>query len=417
MKGISLSLPRPVAVFAAALLFIIAGAASSSAHQVPEGFTGFEDPFICRSCHEVIFNEWSVSMHAASSKFGDPVHNAVYSSFTSAMKAQGKKPNYHCASCHAPTASNMEALIKGDEAPTAREITNMWGVTCAFCHKAESLVEGEGFHTYRVTDVIKGREAISARDIEPQTFQNFKDTPLAAQMEKFATLSHEVERSEFASSYRMCLGCHGKKVGEKGGVICSMEEEGVSDCLPCHMPQAPGFASNSSVRRDRPTHAFHGINGAHDPDMLRKGAEVSLGAEAGRLVVELKNPNPHYFPSTNPMRVAYVKVEVFGADGALLYTNFDKDPMADPKAVLIKVFEGGGKLGVPSWDAEGVAKDTRLAAGEDRLITYELPEGAARATARLFYRFVPGPAVEKFRIPKDGVVEAAHLVSEAEIKL
>ncbi|MBI5191243.1 MAG: hypothetical protein HZA22_11310 [Nitrospirae bacterium] len=383
MKGLSRSVSR--AALSAAAALVILSATVSHAHQLPEGFSGFEDPSVCGKCHEEIYNEWSSSMHAKSSRQGDPVHAAVHGAYTSAIKAQGGKADYHCANCHAPAAANLEALTKGDAAPDDADPSAAGGVTCSFCHKVDGLVEGEEFHTYRVTDTIKGSA----------------DNPDAA---------HEVELSEFASSYKMCLGCHGKKVNSKGGVTCSMEEEGISDCLTCHMPQV-GDASG------KPSHAFHGMHGGHNPEMLKRGAAVSLGAEVGRLVVSLKNTNPHFFPSTNPMRVAYVKVEVFGADGALLFTNFDKDPSADPKAMMMRVFKAGDKLGVASWDADGVARDTRLAAGEDRLITYELPAGAARATAKLFYRLVPGPAIEKFRIPKDGVVDVPHLVSEAEIKL
>jgi len=46
-----------------------------------------------------------------------------------------------------------------------------------------------------------------------------------------------------------------------------------------------------------------------------------------------------------------------------------------------------------------------------------LPEGAARATAKLFYRFVPAPAIEKFGIKPNGTVEKPQLVGEAELEI
>ena len=79
----------------------------------------------------------------------------------------------------------------------------------------------------------------------------------------------------------------------------------------------------------------------------------------------------------------------------------------------MKVFRAGVKVGVPSWDADGVADDTRLRQNEERSLTYVLPEGAARATAKLYYRFVPAPAIEKLGIVPDGTVEKPQLVSES----
>jgi len=212
----------------------------------------------------------------------------------------------------------------------------------------------------------------------------------------------------------MCLGCHGKKVGGKGGVICSMEDEGVTDCLECHMPKVDGAPAAGSARAE---HAFHGIHGAHDPAMLQRGAELSIGAEDLEIGVGIKNPNTHYFPSTNPLRIAYVKVVARDASGKVVFENFTDDPMQDRKAVLMKAFKAGERTGVPSWEAEAVAFDTRLAPGETRWLNYNLPEGSVSVSAKLFYRFAPPKAVEKFGMPKDGVVDVPHLVDEAELEL
>ena len=358
-------------------------------HQLPKDFSGFEDPAACRDCHKAIYDEWAGSMHAKSSKLADPVHAAVHDAFMAAMKESGKNPSYFCAVCHTPTADNMDALMKGAAMPDPANVTNARGTTCSFCHKADGLVEGDKFNTYRFTDVIK-----------------WKETPSNA--------PHKVEPSSFASTSLVCMGCHGKMVNAKGGVICSMDEEGSSDCLACHMPLAEGQAADGSAR---PDHASHAFPASHDPAVLKSGAIVEAGAELGRLVVILKNPNPHFFPSTNPLRVAYLKVEVFGKDGKLLFANFDKDPSEDPGAMLMRVFKAGDKVGVPSWEADGVAKDTRLKANEQRAITYKLPDGAARATAKLYYRYVPGPAMKKFNIKPDGVVEVPQLVSETMVEI
>ena len=50
-------------------------------------------------------------------------------------------------------------------------------------------------------------------------------------------------------------------------------------------------------------------------------------------------------------------------------------------------------------------------------MTYKLPAGAAKATAKLFYRFVPPAAIKNFGIKPDGVVEVPQLVSEASVEI
>jgi len=377
--------------YAAAVALICAAglAPYAGAHELPKGFSGYADPAKCGSCHTLIYEEWKGSMHAVSSKFGDPVHSAVHDAFSAAMEADGKKPNYHCANCHTPTADNMAALMKGEAAPDPDNPTDRAGVTCSFCHMVDEVVPGDKFNSYRLSEGIKGPDADSMAP-------------------------HGAVKWVFGKSYEMCLGCHGKKVGGKGGVICSMEEEGIADCVPCHLPKAEGAPASGSNKTE---HVFHGMFGGHQEEMLRKGATVKLASVDGRLSVILENHNPHSFPSTNPLRVAYVKVDVIDSAGAVVFTNFRKDPSEDPSALLVKLFSAGDRVGVPSWEAEGVARDTRLGPGEVRVIEYPLPEGAKSARATLYYRLVAPKAIAKFGIPADGTVEKPHVVSEADIEL
>lgn len=380
-----MSFTRPI--FLSLVFSLIA--APAFAHQLPEGFKGFEDPASCGVCHKAIYEEWAASMHAKSSKASDPVHAAVHDTFLKAMAIAGKPGSYFCGNCHAPTADNLAKLMKGEASYNPDDPSEARGVTCSFCHKAEGLVEGKLFHMYKIADGIKG------------PFAN-------------ASTPHGATYSEFASTYKVCMGCHGKLENAKGAVICSADQEGYSDCLSCHMKEVDGAPAEGSTLTK---HHFHGIAGAHNGAMLKEGAKVTLGTELGKLVVSIKNPNPHYFPSTNPMRMAYLKVEVSDASGKVIYSNFKKTPIEDPKALFIKVFKAGDKVGVPTWEADGVAKDTRLKAGEDRTLTYDLPKDAAKAVARLYYRFVPPQALSRFGIQPDGVVEKPHIVSEAEISL
>ncbi|MGA2192989.1 MAG: multiheme c-type cytochrome [Nitrospirota bacterium] len=395
-----------LAGFALAFIGIFSFPLAAQAHEISGTFDGFERPEYCGGCHKAIYDEWAASMHSKSSPYSDPVHAAAYKAYSMRTSVSGQpamKPGdglakpidrpYFCGSCHTPTASNMTSLLSGRSGPDPSNRTDTDGVTCSFCHKVTGLNEGARFHTYKISSGIKGNEDLIA---------NPGGAP------------HQVIKSDFTASFKMCMGCHGKLVNSKGAVICSADLEGYSDCLPCHMPEAEGSPANGSAKK---THAWHGIAGGHDPDMLKKGAVLSLAKEMGRLLVLLKNPNPHFFPTANPMRMAYVKVEFLDGAGKVLYANFNSDPSEDPKCMLMKVFYSGGKKGVPAWEAEGVASDTRLTDNEERTLVYLVPKEAVLARAVLYYRLISPRMLESLRLKPDGQLEKPQVVSSAELKL
>jgi nitrate reductase cytochrome c-type subunit len=342
------------------------------AHQFPAEFKGFADSASCAPCHKTIYDEWSASMHAKSSRASDPAHNAVFSAFSQAMAKTGKKAPYFCASCHNP-ASEV----------AAKTSSPVQGITCTFCHSAEGVLEGKMFNTYKLATTITSPSA--------------QETP------------HKVSQWSFASPYMMCLGCHGKMVNGKGTVICSADLEGYSNCVKCHMEEKAGAPDEGSAKS---SHYSHFFPGGHDKDMLKNGITLSLGAEMGKLIVIIKNDNPHFFPSTNPMRAAYLKVSVLDKDGKPLFDS--PAPAPGQKELFMRIFSADGKVGVPSWDAKEVI-DSRIREHEERALTYDLPKGAAKATAALYYRLFTPAAAAKLGIPPQSAEPVK--VSEAEIEI
>jgi nitrate reductase cytochrome c-type subunit len=357
--------------FLFALIILALLPSGAFAHEYPAGFKGFADSASCAQCHKTIYDEWSASMHAQSSRASDPAHNAVFTGFSQAMAKTGKKAPYFCASCHNPAS---EAAAK-----TSTAIT---GIPCTFCHGAEAVSEGKMFNSYKLATTITSPSA--------------QDTP------------HKVSQWSFSQPFMMCLGCHGKMVNGKGTVICSADLEGYSNCVKCHMEEKAGAPAEGSARS---SHYSHFFPGGHDKDMLQKGISLSLGAEMGKLIVIVKNNNPHFFPSTNPMRAAYLKVSILDKDGKPLFES----PASAPgqKELFMRIFSADGKVGVPSWDAKE-AIDSRIREHEERALTYDLPKGAAKATATLYYRLFTPAAAAKLGIPAKSAEPVK--VSEAEIE-
>src|SRR5439155_1373823 len=90
-----------------------------------------EDPSTCKTCHPAHYEEWSGSMHAYASD--DPLFRAMNT------RAQRENPatGQFCVQCHAPMAVRENLTPDGlnlDDVPAPKR-----GVTCYFCHSAESV--------------------------------------------------------------------------------------------------------------------------------------------------------------------------------------------------------------------------------------------------------------------------------------
>lgn len=371
--------------------------AAAQAHELPEGAVPLAKSEQCASCHPTIYKEWQESFHAKSSALVDPAHGAVHQSFLKAMKKKGKKGNYHCANCHTPMADNIKELMDGTAELDRQNWTHTEGTGCTFCHRIESIVEKEHFNQYRLN-----------KDGAFHTSRSAKEE-----------LPHAMGQSDLFAQGRVCMGCHSHKLNGEKVPVCLMKDEARGDCLECHMPEVEGRAT---VGAEGTSHRSHSMPGGHDIEMLQKAAsldaEIMTQGKERTLLVTVKNMIQHTFPSTNPMRIAFVKAVGRDKDGNKVWKNFTESPLEDKQALFFKAFKAGEKKGVPSWDADGVAFDTRLKAGETRKMTYPLDDPAiSQITVMLIYRLFPPKAIKNFGIPEDGVNEKAYKVAEKSLKL
>ncbi|MCI5122252.1 MAG: hypothetical protein D3908_13905, partial [Candidatus Electrothrix sp. AUS4] len=224
---------------------------------------------------------------------------------------------------------------------------------------------------------------------------------------------------ELFAEGKICMGCHSHKLSGKGVPICEMEDEVYGNCLECHMPVIEGRAT---VGSEGSTHRSHKMPGGHDMEMLQKAAtldaEITSEGDTRSLVVTVTNMIKHTFPSSNPMRIAFVKVVAKDKDGKAVWENFKESPLEDKQALFFKAFKAGEEKGVPSWAADGIAFDTRLNAGEIRKITYPLENQAiTQVDVMLIYRLFPPKAIKAFGIPEDGINEKIYPVAKKSLTL
>jgi nitrate reductase cytochrome c-type subunit len=379
---------------------LFCGLSTTSAHEIPKGAVPLQLSQDCASCHPQIFKEWQESFHAKSSVHKDAAHKAMHQAFVKTMQAKAQPSNYHCGNCHTPMADNLEDLISGKAEPNSANPTETEGVGCAFCHRIEQVNEVEQLNQYTLN----------------------KDGTYYTSRAANGKAPHKTARLPLFADGEVCMGCHSRYVNHKSTAMCALTEcgEGKPNCITCHMEQVAGAPAAGSTAT---THRSHRMMGGHDIEMLRKAAtlDAEITVEGGEKVlhVQVKNIIDHTFPSTNPMRMVVVKIVAKDKAGQVLWENFREEPLReDEQAVFFKAFTAEGKVGVPYWEAEAVAFDTRLKAGESRTLSYSLDNPAiSTVDVTLLYMLFPPKAIDAFAIPKDGVNEKKYPVAKKTLTL
>ena len=114
------------------LLFLVSLVLSAN-----DGVHKFAKSEDCKDCHTQIYDEYYGSMHANSTPQKDPIHGAVWANHPQHLKSE----RYGCGKCHTPGADNLDKMkTKGQKAlPEMANETHQAGISCAYCHRIESI--------------------------------------------------------------------------------------------------------------------------------------------------------------------------------------------------------------------------------------------------------------------------------------
>ena len=296
----------------------------------------------CKSCHTEIYKEFSSSMHMHSTPQKDPIHNAVWDKHPANKKMQ----HYGCGKCHTPAADNLnDMLIKGKKAlPELTNTTHQEGISCAHCHRIESIEH----HKKHNTNIIATQNKAY--------FGTRKDT-VGSPFHAIVT-----EGNEHMQNGNVCIGCHSHKMNKHKLNVCSTNIKNEMDganCVSCHMPKVKGSVSNLHATK---THTFHGFAGAHShSDMLQKYVDITLEKKSKGFAVKIQNHSSHAL-LLHPLRTAILKVDVVrnGKNTEL------------KREVFVRVIGDKKKPAMP-WKATTTLKNTMIQADELRVVSYDMP--------------------------------------------
>jgi len=294
----------------------------------------------CMACHPQIYTEFTGSMHANSTPQKDPIHNAVWDKHP----IHNDKRRYGCGKCHTPAANDLNSMItKGKEVlPSASNPTHQDGISCAYCHRIQSIE----IHKKSNTNIISKEE---------KKYFGTRVNHVDSSFHKIAT-----QGNEHMKNGNVCIGCHSHKMNKHKLNVCSTNIQNEMDganCVSCHMPKVEGSVS---VMKERKTHTFHGFAGSHyNSKMLTKYVDISMLREIKKFKINIDNKSSHAL-LLHPLRLAVLKVSVLRGTK----TTKLKDE------IFVRVIGHDGKPAMP-WKASYTLKDTMIQANEKRVVTYD----------------------------------------------
>ncbi len=338
----------------------------------------FESSETCKACHPTIYDEFKSTQHAKSSIFDDEIHAEVWKKHPKNTKLE----SYACAKCHTPAASNLDALVTKHNGvvPDANNSTQREGISCAYCHRIESIK-----HDWMMNVNVVSKE-------ERSYFGSLKehiDSPF-----------HKIKTdSAHFNGGNVCIGCHSHKKNKYDMNVCSTNvkhELDGTNCVSCHMPKVKGSVSNMNETKE---HTFHGFPGTHShQDMLGKYVGIALKESAGKFDIVIENKSTHAL-SLHPMRVMQLRVTVTREEKTVALENKE----------FAKVIGANGRP-TPPWLAKEVVENTAIQGHEKRVVSYNytLKQGD-KVEATIGYYLVNKKMLKSLNLENSEVATKFHL--------
>jgi hypothetical protein len=349
--------------FVALALALTAGCGGSTTPSLT--VEQLRDPAACQSCHPTQYADWASSMHAFASD--DPVFLAMNArAQRETVGATGK----FCVNCHAPMAVRDGLTTDGLNLATLAAPSK--GVTCYFCHAAETLAGTHDNPIILATDrSFYGPfgDPAAATPHAAKTSALFDDT--SPQSAAFCGSCHDIVNQQ---------GAHVERTYQEWqGTLFSQPGKGLS-CQACHMDGSDGPASTVSTRvRRLHKHDFPAVDLATGPtpsaDAFKARSQTLLDSSlqstvcwntrTSQIEVTLDNVGAgHGFPSgATPDRRAWIEVTAFVADATVYASggaaSLPLEGSPDPDLWLVRdcLFDSHGAEQKMFWQAATVVDD------------------------------------------------------------
>ena len=231
----------------------LAAAANPNIDPHAEAFsrTAFPSANECKTCHEQIYREWSVSGHAYAAV------SPMFHKFEQRINdlSQGTI-GYFCMRCHAPVATTME--LRRDQPIWDGPRVFREGVTCVACHRVVQAHGKDNGERRMEPGPLEAPIVASSDGTGVELAKKHKDyfkVKTDPQNKKPGHLIHRrVIQFDQLSKSTFCVSCH--QVAVEPGIALEVVwnqyraspayRQGIT-CQDCHMGRVPGMAEGYSV--------------------------------------------------------------------------------------------------------------------------------------------------------------------------
>lgn len=213
--------------------------------------TAFPSAVECKTCHEQIYREWSVSGHAYAAV------SPMYQKFEQRINdlSQGTI-GYFCMRCHAPVATTME--LRRDQPIWDGPKVFREGVTCVACHRVVQA-HGKDYGERRIEpgDISQPIVASGAGigvEIAKKNSSYFKIKTDPNDKTPGQVIHRRTIQFDQLGKSTFCVSCH--QVAVEPGISLEVVwnqyraspawRQGIT-CQDCHMGRVPGLAEGYSV--------------------------------------------------------------------------------------------------------------------------------------------------------------------------
>ena len=433
----------------------------------------------CKSCHEEIFNQWADSNH----KHIAGANPYYMVSEALAEQDMGKDFRQWCMGCHNPSAvtTKQQATSHGMSGNfLANEIFEKNGKTLQDNFKKHgNFVLEEGVsciacHRITKTDP-KGNSSytLNLRDREKYPFED-EDSGVSKWLgEKFINSKPNLHKESYSKELykdpKYCASCHNEFIPSHknldkqylGKPIVSTYDEWEKSpfnnpndpskhksCIDCHMtnlsngeftPLKGRSTTGGKLKDDIKVHYFAGSNHflaglknkKHEEQtiqLLKTSAKLDIDFKNNILSIGVKNVGAgHHLPTgVADFRQLWLDIDIKDKNGKNIFQSgkLDKYGNLDKNArIFMKVFgdKEGNPVGLLFWRYEKLLSDTRIAAGERRVETYDIAnndiEYPITITVKLNFRIYPQWVTDAVKqayplLPNPPVIELNKIVKE-----
>ena len=377
----------------------------------------------CKVCHSDIFNQWADSNHK------NLVDSNPYYMVMEGLagEVEGDEFRQWCMGCHNPSAVTTGLTKSGhrmdrnflanglfeqgaktlqDDLKHHRNSRLEEGVSCVACHRI-TKVDSQGNASYTL-DLNRKK----------YTFEESKTDLGQWFSQKFINSKPDIHKQSYSkeiykkSSY--CASCHDETSPQTGKQIVSTFKEWEKspyndpknpkkhkDCIDCHMtyledgkfaPLKGTSTDGGEIKKDVKVHYFSGSNyflsGLRSTkhkeqtiQLLRTSAKLDVDIKNNQLIVGVKNVGAgHHLPTgVSDFRELWLDITLKDRDSKIVFSSGklkDDGNLDEDARPFMKVFgdKDGNPVGLLFWKYEKLLSDTRIPAGERRVLKYNIKD-------------------------------------------